>query len=332
MSLVKIAFLVFAVGIVGCSAGGGSSTPSGYINPDPPKPKPREDEANTVVYDPRVDILFVVDNSGSMSNHQQQLANNIDQFLRTFFQNNVLEYQIGVITTDSPNLVGYPMFIDKSTPNPEVYLSRSLKVGTTGSPIEAVFDPTIGALTPPVSDQYNQGFFRDGAYLAVIFITDAEDQSRQFRNPKVFYKTLVDLKHGDREKVLLYGVIVPTNTIYPTCARDGQETPVSIETALQMSVTAPDNVMEICSPDYGVKLAALSQKLISQIAREVKLAQVPSVDSIEVIFGTQVIPEGDLEGWSYDSTRNAVILGPNIKWVPQPKGTRLKVKYIPLNY
>lgn len=325
--------LVWCIGfLLSCSNSSGGGTPTGYVTPQPPKPKPIENEADTVVYDPRVDILFVVDNSGSMSSYQQSLAANINQFLAEFFRNNVLEYQIGVITTDNPQLAGFPSIIDKSTPTPEIFLGRNLQVGTNGSPTEAVFDPTIAALTPPYSDTNNKGFFRDGAYLAVIFITDAEDQSSRIKNPDEFFARLLNLKQGDREKLLLYGVIIPVKTAYPSCSRDGGTGPVNIERALSLSVTAPDNIMEICSPDYGTKLAALSQKLINQIAREVRLIRAPAMGTIEVTFGTQTIPEGYLDGWSYVSERNSIVLGPNIAWTPQVKGTRLKVKYVPLEF
>ena len=35
---------------------------------------------------PKVDILFVIDDSGSMSTHQQSLANNVGRFVQQFFQ------------------------------------------------------------------------------------------------------------------------------------------------------------------------------------------------------------------------------------------------------
>lgn len=49
-------------------------------------------------YNPRVDILFVVDNSNSMDNHQAKLSANMNQFVDKFTANKVLDYHIGVVS------------------------------------------------------------------------------------------------------------------------------------------------------------------------------------------------------------------------------------------
>ncbi|NCN41257.1 hypothetical protein GW916_08405 [bacterium] len=53
-------------------------------------------ENNT--FDPRVDILFVVDNSASMEVHQRNLRKNIDQFVNSIAKTKVIDFQIGVTT------------------------------------------------------------------------------------------------------------------------------------------------------------------------------------------------------------------------------------------
>ena len=54
------------------------------------------------VHNTTVDILFVVDNSGSMFEEQEKLANNIDSFMRDLKRtaaDGKTNYHIGVITT-----------------------------------------------------------------------------------------------------------------------------------------------------------------------------------------------------------------------------------------
>ena len=46
------------------------------------------EDPNAVYFDPQVDILFVVDNSGSMSTHQANLIKNIDLFACRLTSNN----------------------------------------------------------------------------------------------------------------------------------------------------------------------------------------------------------------------------------------------------
>src|SRR5262245_7250429 len=61
------------------------------------------------------DILFVVDNSGSMADDQENLARNLDKFIDVIAGSSGGDYQIAVTTTDldSPGgeqggLVAYP--------------------------------------------------------------------------------------------------------------------------------------------------------------------------------------------------------------------------------
>jgi hypothetical protein len=51
-----------------------------------------------VVEVPKVDILFVVDNSMSMKVHQEKLAQNISEFVEEFSSKATLDYHIGVVT------------------------------------------------------------------------------------------------------------------------------------------------------------------------------------------------------------------------------------------
>lgn len=49
-------------------------------------------------YDPRVDILFVIDNSKSMENHQKNLAANIPRFVEEFAKIKSIDFHIAVTT------------------------------------------------------------------------------------------------------------------------------------------------------------------------------------------------------------------------------------------
>jgi len=135
---------------------------------------------NDVFRRPSVDILFVVDNSGSMSTYQQNVADNMDQFVDEFSQLKLIDYHIGVITTDSSDngqLEGNPTYVEPSTVDGLRKLKNNLKVGINGSPTEELFGPTSKALSKRLLGGYNSGFYRQDAYLVVIFVSDAEDQS-----------------------------------------------------------------------------------------------------------------------------------------------------------
>ena len=72
----------------------------------PPAPKPEKvvplctakGGGPAAKYNPKVDILFVVDHSLSMEEHQLRFANSIDSFVNAFAQNKSLDFQIGITT------------------------------------------------------------------------------------------------------------------------------------------------------------------------------------------------------------------------------------------
>jgi len=113
-----------------------------------------------LIFTPMVDILFVVDDSGSMLPHQLNLSKNIDLYTSELQNNRVLDYRVGVITTSmdfwSPSpggqgkLVGPPTVIDRNTPDGIEKLAKNIMVGTNGSGIEQFFEPVRLALTPPL--------------------------------------------------------------------------------------------------------------------------------------------------------------------------------------
>lgn len=328
MKLWVSAVFLSLVASLGCNKTG-TSVFNGYLAPNVPKDKPVSDESE--VYDPRVDVLFVVDNSGSMQEHQRNLANNINLFLNEFLKGGTLDYHVGVITTDDGRLRGYPPFVDSQTPSAAAVLGSALKPGTNGSAQEKMFDPIYWALSPPLSTSYNSGFLRDGAYLAVIFISDAEDQSDMMDEVSLM-NFLVQLKGGMKNKILAYGVIVPTATSFPRCARDEYKTPVRTERFLADSISAPNNIMELCAPDFGMKLAGLGSDLVKSISKVILLKHAPVLNTIRVTYGTQMIPQDYRTGWTYDAWRNAIVLGEEIAWSKQPKGTKVEVTFTPAHY
>ncbi len=287
------------------------------------------------VFDPSVDILFVIDNSGSMEPHQTNLSNNVNRFIQGFIKKNGLDFHIGVVTTDMDNsgfgrngpccgvLTGNPQFVQPSTPNFAQALSRNMVVGTLGSAEEESFGPVIAALMEPNLSVGNINFYRPKAHLAVIFVTDAEDQTQVAVDS--FLNFLVALK-GDSAKVSVYGAIVPSSDTH--CDRDEpSRTPRRIEDLLSKVSNAGNNIMSLCSPDYGNRLASLGDDLLRRVGSLIYLNRRPVSGTIRVNFGSQSIPADPSVGFRYDSFRNAIILGEKIVWSNQPAGTKVQVSY-----
>ncbi len=281
---------------------------------------------------PMVDILFVIDNSASMDDPQENLKANAYRFADALSKIAILDYHVGVITTDMSDcrtdcgiLQGRPNFVEKTTPDIVQVLSDKMIVGLRGSASEMMFTPVISALSPRLGNNENKGFYRDDAFLAVIIITDAKEQSSV--DPKAFYDFLVQ-KKGDERKVLSYGVI---RKLVEESICTGQE-PLDdkLENFFDMVVTGgagQPNVLSLCDPDWGLKLAEFAKDIVKRSTGSVKLQVIPKRESIRVAYGTQEIPNHVKYGWTYRASSNTIELGPNIIWTAQPPGTTLSINY-----
>lgn len=118
-----------------------------------------------------LDLIFVVDNSGSMNDNQQTLQSNAIIILE-HMDNNNMNYQIGVITTDSPYLVGPVITFSDSNRIQE--LQNQLYVGTFGSATERGMEMLYQFF---LQGNDPAGFIREDANLGVIFVTDEDDAS-----------------------------------------------------------------------------------------------------------------------------------------------------------
>ncbi len=334
--------LVTSVGLF--SACSPKSTPL-YLSPVYIKQEIQAQEAD--YEDPVVDILFVVDSSGSMGSHQANLIQNIDLFTNVFLLNSKIDYHIGVLTTDmcdKPDPVfptppakycggelvsqGKLTFITRKTPRASDVLKQNLRVGTSGSGNEMVFDPVYTALTKNLNT-INKGFYRKEATLVTIFVTDAKDHSEQI-NENSLRDFLIQIKNGDASKIISLGVIVPSNVT--NCSRDSSsEEPIEIEKYLSFfPLYTQSNILSLCSTTYGAELSKMASSIVRQASKVIYLRRLPIMETLSVKYGQIELPMDYKKGWVYDTYRNAVILGDEIDWKAQPLGSTVKVYFEPV--
>lgn len=148
-----------------------------------------------------VDVLFVVDDSGSMMEEQTNLSANFESFINVALAWNA-DYRIGVTTTDMDSikgsLQGTPPVV---TPDDDVdsFIDNVL-VGTNGSGTEqgmlAAQEAIAGAFKP---------YIRQEAQLVVIFVSDEEDQSPGMEIG--YLDSWVDAKDGQLDKFLAFAIV-----------------------------------------------------------------------------------------------------------------------------
>lgn len=141
----------------------------------------------------KIDILFVIDSSGSMKEEQDKLARNFEQFINLLLSKKIEDIQIGIISTgndtneknkqpDLGKLEGDIKILSSKQLNAAQLKDNFIKTVVsvskqTGSNFEKPLEAMRRALSPSMQSGPNKGFLRANAQLAVIFVTDEDDCS-----------------------------------------------------------------------------------------------------------------------------------------------------------
>ena len=115
----------------------------------------------------QVDVLVVVDNSGSMEDEQGALDSNGESLFTSAIGGNT-DLNVAVINTTEPAFIAT---IDSSTPDAAQVFGAAVVQGTDGNNIEQPFLRAIEAL------ELQADWHRPGAGLALLVLTDEDDQS-----------------------------------------------------------------------------------------------------------------------------------------------------------
>ncbi len=298
------------------------------------------EEGYNLVFEPKVDILFLIDNSGSMSQHQKRVADNIDLFATAMGKNKFLDYQIGVISTDhdpsksnshSGKLQGRPNFVTRDMVTGLDDLKSNITgLRTSGSAREMFFDPLMYAIS--TSQNLNPDFMRPEAFFALIIVSDSYDQSRETSGFKVL-DTLVRQKAYDTDRVLGYAVLAYPEYFGQPCNREekppenlfdfmlgfsnssntqiggGVSAPISNPTVPQRYQTLT-NVFSLCDPQFGQKVADIGEDIRIRVSEKIPLPVRPVDGTIKLKYGKQVV---DKKWWKYDFSSNSIILNPLVE-------------------
>jgi hypothetical protein len=153
----------------------------------------------------KIDLLFVIDNSGSMGQEQANLIANFPQFITVLDQSG-LDYRVAVTTTsvDYHYQMSFPVggnipqntgagedgsmikpatcnmtrrWIEKNDPMPAQTFSCVANVGTGGNSDEMPLAAMRTAFEERMADMTNAGFHRSDALLGIVFLTDEDDCS-----------------------------------------------------------------------------------------------------------------------------------------------------------
>jgi hypothetical protein len=245
----------------------------------PPPPPPAEKGCKNI------DFLFVIDNSDSMEDEQENLARSFPGFVDVMQRElRAQDFHIMVVGTggdreedDEPTLDpieceevqgagrrrseegddcgiqgGLP-FMTSSQPELEATFSCVARVGTDGSAIEEPMDAVLAATGEGLNDagRCNAGFLRDDAVLVVTFITDEEDRRSQ-GEPEEWRSILLNRKFDNPDALVVLGLVGDNNVDGgllggPCSLLDADGAP-----RLQSFVEGLSGVLgSVCAPDYA---------------------------------------------------------------------------------
>ena len=298
------------------------------------------EEGYNLIFEPKVDILFLIDDSGSMSSFQREVADNISLFTAQMEKNKFLDYHIGVISTNyeparqpqlSGVLRGNPSFVTRGMPDGLRQLQTTIVgLGTRGSATEMFFDPLNAAISP--TRNLNPDFLRSDAFFVLIVVSDSYDQSDSNSGFKVL-NTLVSLKAYDTDRVLGYSVLAYPEFFEDTCRReerapenlfdfmlgftnslntqiDGGISFIPRNTSVPARFQNLTNVFSLCDPNFGQKLANIGEDIRIRVSQKIPLPVRPVDGTIKLKYGTQEI---DKKWWKYDFGTNSIILDPLVE-------------------
>lgn len=301
----------------------------------------------------KVDVLFVIDNSASTEDKQENLARNFKGFF-DFLAEAKVDYHIGVTTTDVTSsgpgaqgrLFGSPEVITPATPDPLGAFAKNARVGTGGSGNEAGLDAARRTL-----ELKPAGFLRPEAYLFLIFVSDDEDHSEP-GVPRFFYRYFEQAKGKGNEGMVSAGAIVGD-------APDGCFTPSGGQARAGLRYKevvdfVGGRVGSICGAqfdqilrDLGVDAVGLKRKwALTRIPDEgtldvtVKFPCSTPKETLDAVCSAQTAecdgdagtvactvkksPDGTSDGWTYEPSTNTLVF--KGKSLP-PKGSEIDVQY-----
>ena len=261
-----------------------------------------------------VDILWVVDNSLSMGDEQEELGNKFDSFISSMTSVD-LDWQIAVVTTDmessdqSGRIQG--QILTEATENyAQKFYKIVTQVGLEGSDKEAGIDAAYQALSDPLISSDNAGFLRDGAKASIIYVSDENDCTSRGA------VTTGDGCYSEADKLVSmskliaeYEMIKPEEDRLIVSAIVGPEVSEGCFGAapgfryMTMAEAFGGITASICEEDFSGIMSNLGLQSAG-LYTSFKLSYAAAEGTIEVFIDDVQIYEdvSEVNGWTYDDT------------------------------
>ncbi|KDM90535.1 hypothetical protein EA58_16560 [Photobacterium galatheae] len=233
----------------------------------------------------KADFLFVIDNSGSMSDEQNKLSSMTQSFINTIGASGI-DFKVGTITTDTDVLRGVGFTHDASQ------IETDFIPGTSGSATERGIWFAEKSLDPVNGTVTLAGYPRTGASMSVIIVSDEPSQYGSTPQPfdpsqNLFvdngYRVYAIVKPGDASRSQYDDLAVATL---------GKVLNIDQISEYDSFMNTVANNAGATSAGYKLSLAATHQILSSSLSVK--------VDGVDV-------PRSTVDGWQYYPLSQSVV-------------------------
>ena len=285
----------------------------------------------------KVDVLFVVDNTGSMVEEQPRLAAAMPAFASAALSRGT-DLRVGVTTSGIdpvsdacpggaqggeggrlfPVDGSGPRLMTSATPDLGAALANNVRVGLCAT-VEQSFEAARRALSRPLITQAddprtpipndgNLGLLREEASLALVFVGDEDDHSPD--GVETYVQFFQSLKGSGQPGRVQIHAIAPEEGGCETAGGTGARY------AAAAAMTG-GSLLSVCAEDYAPLLSAIAASSMGPQSRFPLSAQPDPATLVVTLDGAPVTA-----GWHWDVAGNAVVFD-----VEPPPGARIELTY-----
>ena len=288
----------------------------------------------------KVDILWVVDNSGSMKPLQDNMTANFNSFISQFVTKGY-DFHLSVVGTDAykaeagfqnnPVLAKFRdgagsshsgiFTILPGTPDLLNTFVINASLGMTSSGDERAFSSFKSAMVSPL----NSGFLRSDSFLGVIILSDEDDFSNPTRPENSFaggdhnyaqpglesvdsYVNFLDTQTNTTGAFRRYSVSAIAVLDEACRAQHGLSAPsTSIGNRYMELANKTDGILgSVCDASYANSLQEIQQHIM-ELSTQFYLSAKPVEASIQVSVNGVNVPMDASNGWTYNAAANSII-------------------------
>lgn len=278
---------------------------------DTDDPKLKHIDTEIRIARPQADILFINDNSGSMSFEQSKMSERFPDFIESLGS---IDYRIAITTTDvdpskpnstdplkngnfiefgngsnvlTPDLSNIAQLFSDAIKRPETLTCEDSDFEKCPSPDERGIYAANLAVSRGDTD-----FFREKSHLAVVILSDEDERSRGGEIagypledndlPETFVKNVKD-RFGKSKSLAVHAIIVKPGDTACLNEQNSQTGVRGFEghTYAELANLTDGRIGSICASDYGAEMGAIGASVVDAV-NAIDLACSPVDDEISV--------------------------------------------------